>query len=161
MWLHRKKTKGPSEQQDRRAHLIAGAIIQKQLQLSKMISEKLEEVPVKRLKLLLLTFCILGSGMSIYLFTGAGNSRSRKNNTISIDQVQRTTYPQSSKDGLLQQAAVRKSSLNHILNTKRYLDSLRRDINGKKLYDSLLLARPFLMDSMGQLETIYSPQHKK
>jgi len=41
---------------------------------------------------------------------------------------------------------------------KKYMDSLRIDKDGKRIYDSILLARPGMMDSVAVLEKMYLKQ---
>lgn len=161
MWLFRKKNKKERDLQDQWAHRIAGVIIQKQQLLSKVISGILGVVPVMRLKFFLIVFCMVGSAVSGYLLTAALNDRSTHNSSFPIDQLQRPAHAQMRKRVLLQQPTVRNDEIDRISNIKRYLDSLSRDHRGKKLYNSLLLAHPSLMDSIRQLEAIYLQQYKK
>lgn len=163
MWLSNKKRKDISanHMQDQAAQCIADMIIRKQYQFSCFLSQIIGSLPVGQLKLLIVVFCLVGSGLSFYLFTGAVFSSGKVNDALAIDQVQRPGYFGRTLDVLVQQAATRWKEYYHLQQFKSYLDSLQGDVQGKKLYDSILLTRPSLLDSIKLIENILLQQHKK
>ena len=115
---------------------------------------------VKRLKLLLIIFCIGCGGYSIYLFADAIVSPAASQNTIKIEQaVVPKHFDKTGDEIIAAENSVDEETFNQIQQFKHYLDSLRQ--NKSYLYDSILTARPLLMDTVLLLEQIYYSQKQK
>ena len=56
---------------------------------------------------------------------------------------------------------ITKEEYDKIQRFRKYMDSLPRSLSGKKLYESILINRPRLMDSIILIENIYQSQTKK
>lgn len=56
---------------------------------------------------------------------------------------------------------VAKEEYEKIQRFRQYMDSLERSPSGKKLYNSILINRPGLLDSIILIENIYQSQIKK
>ena len=55
---------------------------------------------------------------------------------------------------------ISKEEYEHIQSFKIYMDSLRISSKGKVLFDSIMQARPQLMDSIQLVENVYQSQSK-
>lgn len=114
----------------------------------------------KRLKIYLIVFCIGCGGYSIYLFTDAIVSPDAKNKVLQIDKASIPKYFEDTGDDIMAtDNSVDEETFNQIQQFKKYLDSLKQ--SKSYLYDSIITARPFLMDTVLMLEQIYYSQKQK
>ena len=117
-----------------------------------------KNVPPVRLRIMLFIFCLTWGGLSIHLILNAFNTE--KNAFISIQKIQLPKY--SGKTGeenlrVQHNAAIRDGSKMQL-----FLDSmnvLRNSIAGRHVYDSIMHARPQLLDSVRRLTIL--PSNKK
>lgn len=139
--MFRRKKKVPTENglQDKVASKIAGGIIL----LQTIISNRMNSM--KRLKEILISFCILSAGLSIYFFVDAIISKPKA--TFKIDQVKMPKHFDQSGDEIMNNE-MPDDIYQQIQEYKQYMDSLGIPI------------RTGLMDSIRILEEIYLQQHK-
>jgi len=113
--LFRKKSKDRSLK-DEAAIKVVNFLLKVQIKFSKVMNEFTKKISVKNLKLLLVVFCLLGGGTSIYLVTAAifkDGQPAMKIEKINLpkyydqDKDQQTTYPEDK-------------------NFRRYMDSLQQ-----------------------------------
>ena len=127
-----------------------------QAKIAKYLQLKTEGLNTTKKKISLLLFSFLFGGCSIvvmlFSFWNADNSIS----------AQRITFP---KYVLVQQPKpkIRDSLITYdeyarINRFKHYLEHLQADATGRKVYDSLLQVRPFLIDSIHQVDSIFLTQ---
>jgi hypothetical protein len=135
---------------DRAACKIAGAGIRLQTKFAKMMNQLTSNLPRKKLKFILVAFCVISGGFSIYLAGHAVFGKSKNQPTIKIEQM--NTPRHFDKTG---------SEINEPENTVP--EDLYRDIQEYKHYmDSLgQPIRPGLRDSIQILEQIYHSQKIK
>jgi hypothetical protein len=114
---------------------------------------------IKRIKILLVFFCLSAGGYSIYLMANAIISPDRKQPTLKIDHVDVPKHFDKSGDELMPEANVDEETFAKIQGFKKYMDSLKQ--NKSYLYDSIITARPFLLDTVLMLEEIYYSQKTK
>jgi len=114
----------------------------------------------KTLLLLLLTFTALAGGYSIYLI---GQSFSANQaNAFSVTPIKKPGHVLQTGDAASQpDMIVSKADYQGIIRFRGYMDSLTRSPAGKAAYDSIILSRPGLLDSIRILEKIYQSQTKK
>lgn len=134
--MFRRKKKAPTENslQDKVASKIAGGIIL----LQTIISNRMNSM--KRLKEILIAFCILSAGLSIYFFVDAIISKPKA--TFKIDQLKMPKHFDQSGDKIMENE-MPDDIYQQIQEYKQYMDSLGIPI------------RTGLMDSIRILEEIY------
>lgn len=145
--FRRKKHKEPIENplQDKVAGKIAGVFILMQTKFSNAMSKQFNGVPVKRMKLFLLCFCMISGGLSLYFLVNALVSKPKP--SFKIDQVRMPQHFDRSGDEVME-GVMPEDIYQQIQEYRRYMDSLGEPI------------RPGLQDSMRILEEIYLQQQK-
>ena len=163
MWLFKKqnnKVETGNAVSDKVAGKIAKAGIAVQKKKKKGMDKIFAGMKTKRLKLYLIIFCISCGGYSIYLFTDAIISPDANNKALQIDKASIPKHIDDTGDEMMAtDNSVDEETFNQIQQFKRYLDSLKQ--SKSYLYDSIVTARPFLMDTVLILEQIYYSQKQK
>jgi hypothetical protein len=163
MWLFKKQKKKDepgNAVSDKVAGKIARAGIIVQTKFANGMNKMFTGMNAKGLKLALIIFCIGCGGYSIYLFTDAIVSPAAKQNTIKIEQAVVPKHFNKTGDEITAaENMVDEETFIQIQQFKHYLDSLK--LNKSYLYDSILIARPLLMDTVLMLEQIYYSQKQK
>lgn len=139
MFRRKKKTSTENGLQDKVARKIAGGIIL----LQTIISNRMNSL--KRLKEILISFCILSAGLSVYFFVDAIVTKPKA--TFKIDQLKMPKHFDQSGDEIMNNE-MPDDIYQQIQEYKQYMDSLSLPI------------RTGLMDSIRILEEIYLQQHK-
>ncbi|WP_276502895.1 hypothetical protein [Terrimonas pollutisoli] len=158
----RKRNKEQKENplQDKVAGTIAGAGIKMQSKFTDFMNKLFAGMNIKKLKTFLIAFCLSCGGYSIYLIANAIFSSDKKQRSFQIDQVEVPKHFDKAGDEIIPpESYVDKETYRKIQRFKQYMDSLQ--INKSKLYDSIMIARPGLMDSILMLEEIYNSQKLK
>lgn len=163
MWLFKKRNKNSepgNAVSDKVARKIAGVGIVVQTKFAKGMNKIFTGMNAKRLKLSLIIFCIGCGGYSIYLLTDAIISPASNQQTIKIEQAVVPKHFNKTGDEIIAaENMVDEETFHQIQQFKHYLDSLKQ--NKSYLYDSILTARPYLMDTVLMLEQIYYSQKQK
>jgi hypothetical protein len=163
MWLfkkQKKKNKTRNAVTDKVAGKIARAGIFIQTKFANGMNKIFTGMNVKRLKLSLIIFCVGCGGYSIYLFTDAIISPAANQNAIKIEQAVVPKHFNKTGDEIIAtENMVDEETFTQIQQFKHYLDSLKENKN--YLYDSILAARPLLLDTVLMLEQIYYSQKQK
>jgi hypothetical protein len=156
----KKKIETGNAVSDKVAGKIARAGIIVQSKFANGMNKIFTGMNVKRLKLSLIIFCIGCGGYSVYLFTDAIVNPAANQNAIRIEQAIVPKHFDKTGDEIIStENNVDEETFNQIQQFKHYLDSLRQ--NKSYLYDSILTARPLLMDTVLMLEQIYYSQKQK
>ena len=114
----------------------------------------------KRLKLILIGFCFCAGGYSLYLIINSVISHDKKQKAFEVQQVDVPKHLNKSGDEcVVVEPMVDEVTWQQIKDFRHYMDSLKQ--NKKVEYDSILQARPGLMDSVQMLEQIYLSQKQK
>ncbi len=154
-----KETKGDGLQ-DKVAGKIAGALIKVQTKLSARMSKLFSKMSVTKIKVMLSVFCFCCGGYSIYLVVNALVSLDKKQPFFKVDQMDVPKhFDKAGDEMIIQENYVDENTYQQIQGFKQYMDSLQ--INKNKLYDSIKISRPGLMDSVLVLEKIYHSQKLK
>lgn len=162
MWLFSKRKKkvitgSPS---DKLARKVAGFGLAIQKRFANMMNKVFEKMNHRRLKIWLIVFCVTCGGYSVYLLTNAIIGPAANQQSIKIDPVKvPKNYDNTGDEILPSDNAVGEETFSKIQTFKKYMDSLRQA--GSKEYDSILVVRPFLMDTVLMLEQIYYSQKQK
>ena len=163
-FLFRKKNKiepaGPDETHDRILRQMVDACLLLQARWARWMGRRTEHLSRKTLLLLLLVFIFIAGGYSIYLI---GQSFSgNQTNTFSVTPIKKPGHILQTGDAASQQdIIISKTDYQRIIRFRGYMDSLARSPAGKAVYDSILLTRPGLPDSIRLIEKIYQSQTKK
>ena len=112
----------------------------------------------KRLKIWLTIFCISFGGMSFFVFLGVFGNKNGAGENLKPTPL---TYPRHYNQSQTQMLpTISHRDMEKIAQFKKYMDSLAISPSGRKVYDSILVVRPHLLDSVRLLETIYQSQLK-
>jgi len=160
-FLFRKKNKteasGPDQIHDRVIRQMVNTCLRLQTRWARWMGRRTEHLSRRTLLLLLLVFIALAGGYSICLIwqSFSGNQASAFSVTpiITPGRVLQTGDAASQKEMI-----VSKTDYQRIIRFRGYMDSLTRSPAGKAVYDSILLSRPGLLDSIRLIEKIHQSQ---
>ena len=108
--------------------------------------------------MLLALFVLSVSAYSIYLVVSTINAKGAT--SFSVTPIRKPKH--LTETGEMNKAAeVSEAEYNRIKNFRMYMDSLARSPSGKKLYDSITMRRPGLMDSVQFIEIYYQRLKQK
>jgi len=129
------------------------AVVVRQSKWAAYLQEKAANYTSRRLKWLLLLFCVVSSFCSGLVIWNALHEKP------SMPKIQPIAVPQHiNKDGIHHypvQGYENSTAFTEIERFKAYMEKLRQTASGKQTYDSLVRARPGLMDSIALVEKIY------
>ena len=155
-----KKRSNPAlnEAQERIAGNIVHRFLQGQKRGADWMQDKAERLPGKGKLAILLLFCLLAGGYSIYLVIAG--IKGRNNFSLSITSIRKPTAIPPKERAKRNPSALIETDYLHVHRFKEYMDSLTRSEKGTIIYDSIVKARPGLMDSVLFIENIYQSQFK-
>ncbi|HCT23882.1 MAG TPA: hypothetical protein DIW54_11360 [Chitinophagaceae bacterium] len=165
MWLFKKRKKEVQSDDkttvsDKVAGKIAGVGIKAQQLFAEKMNRTFMKTDFKRLKLILIFFCVSAGGYSIYLIANSVFSHERKEKVFEIQAMDIPKhFDKTGDETVMPDAAVDEQTYLQIQDFRKYMDSLK--LNRANEYDSILQARPGLMDSVQVLEQIYLSQKQK
>ncbi len=165
MWLFKKKKKeiqsdDKTTVSDKMAYKIAGVGIKAQQLFAEKMNRTFMKTDFKRLKLILIFFCVSAGGYSIYLIANSVFSPERKQKTFEIQQMDIPKhFNKSGDETIMPEATIDEQTYLQIQDFRKYMDSLK--LNRTNEFESILQARPGLMDSVQVLEQIYLSQKQK
>jgi hypothetical protein len=164
MWLFKGRKKKDEDiskpsVSDKVAGKIAGAGIKLQTAFANKMNGLFRNMNNKKLKSLLVVFSLLAGGYSIYLFANAIIGTGKESPGFKVDRVDVPKHFDKSGEVQIPDANVDEETYNKIQDFKKYMDSLKE--SKSYLYDSIITARPFLMDTALMLEEIYQSQNQK
>lgn len=165
MWSFKKKKKEvQSDDKTTVSDKVAGKIAGVGIKAQQLFAEKMNRIfmktDFKRLKLLLIFFCVSAGGYSIYLIVNSVFSPERKQKALEIQQMDIPKhFNKSGDETIMPEATIDEQTYLQIQDFRKYMDSLK--LNSTNEYDSILQARPGLMDSVQVLEQIYLSQKQK
>ncbi len=138
---------------------IADAISNRMHKCSDYLQKRTERLSIQTKKSGLFIFCLLFGSISICVIIKSFTDRK---NTFSIHPITVPFNANKSNDDLpSEQIIISKKEFHRIELFKHYMDSLQKSLTGKYLFDSIMNARPHLMDSILFLENIYQVQSSK
>ncbi|MCK9412692.1 MAG: hypothetical protein M0Q53_10345 [Prolixibacteraceae bacterium] len=163
-FLFRKKNKteasGPDQIHDRILRQMVNACFRMQTGWARWMGRRTQHLSRRTLFLLLLAFIALSGGYSIYLIrqSFSGNQAT----TFSVTPILKPGHVVQTGEAASQpDMLISKTDYQRIIRFRGYMDSLARSPAGKAVYDSILLRRPGLPDSIRLIEEIYQSQIKK
>ncbi|MDQ6609866.1 MAG: hypothetical protein M3Y85_08600 [Bacteroidota bacterium] len=160
--MKKDKTKKDNAVQERIANIIVSKCIVMQKRWAVFMQESLERLSVNGKKYVLICYCVLFGGFSIYLIGENVRGSNKKLFTVTSikapSHLLETGEPKKKLFGV--SALIPDLEYKKIQRFKNYMDSLVKTKKGKILFDSILRSRPKLLDSVIQIETIYKNQKK-
>ncbi|MBC6489603.1 hypothetical protein ACFSQD_04680 [Flavihumibacter stibioxidans] len=165
MWLFKKKKKELLSEEkttisDKVAGKIAGVGIKAQRLFAERMNKLFMKTDYKRLKLILIFFCVSAGGYSIYLIANSVFSPERNQKAFEIQQMDIPKhFNKTGDETVMPEATIDEQTYLQIQDFRKHMDSLK--LNRTTEYDSILQARPGLMDSVQVLEQIYLSQKQK
>ncbi|MBS1735123.1 MAG: hypothetical protein JSS98_00780 [Bacteroidetes bacterium] len=143
---------------DKLAKNIAGFIQKTQNGFARFMSKRTEKLSPSTMKFALIVFLLCGSGLSVFFIVTAF----KKNGVLKVINIDRLSVPRyydKNSDNSMQPGFfITKKEHEEMQAFKNYLDSLRHNKKGIRVYDSIMLNRPGLMDSVNKLEQLYQQQ---
>lgn len=164
MWFLKRKKKDSDDNRravsDKVAGKIACAGIKMQQAFASKMNKLFENMNMQRMKITLIFFCLSAGGFSLYLLANAIFRKDREQQLIKIDRVDVPRhFDKSGDETIMQEAIIDEQTYNQVQDFKNYMDSIR--IHNKREYDSIIINRPGLLDSVQMLEQIYLSQKQK
>lgn len=161
--FRKKKTKSAVKEnvaQERLANNIVSTCIRLQQRWANFMQRYTERLSHNGKLIALSLFCLIAGSLSVYLI--ANSIMSRKASSFTVTPLKKHPYTNKSGDENTKALEiVSKAEYEKVQRFRHYMDSLARSPSGKKLYDSILINRPGVMDSILFLENIYQSQNKK
>lgn len=160
----KKKKEVQSDDKATMSDKVAGTIAGVGIKAQQLFAEKMNRIfmktDFKRLKLILIVFCISAGGYSMYLIVNSVFSPQRKEKDFEVQQMDIPKhFNKTGDETVMPDATVDEQTYLQIQDFRKYMDSLK--LNRINEYDSILQARPGLMDSVQVLEQIYLSQKQK
>ncbi len=165
MWLFKKMKKElQSEHKTTMSDKVAGKIASVGIKAQRLFAERMNKLfmktDYKRLKLILIFFCVSAGGYSIYLIANSVFSPERKQKAFEIQQMDIPKhFNKTGDETVMPEVSIDEQTYLQIQDFRKYMDSLK--LNRTNEYDSILQTRPGLMDSVQVLEQIYLSQKQK
>lgn len=127
-----------------------------QQRIATELQRKSELLSAQTKRYCLIFFCLLFSGCCIAIIIHAATT---KQQTVSVTRLSKSGHLlQEQKLYLLADSAITKSEYDRVEQFKNYLLQLKADSLDSKKFDSIMLARPQLIDSIKLFEKIYLQQ---
>jgi hypothetical protein len=140
---------------DKVASKIARAILKMQTCFANYMNKKVKNIPVSKMKTLVIIFCAVCGSYSIYLVATAVLTKDENPAKVRMQRIrtlQNVAGPSQARP------IVTKEFYQRVEGFTRYMDSLKQ--NNVRVYDSILLKRPHLMDSVKLFEQLYKSNLK-
>lgn len=159
MW-RRRKNKDAEEAKEsisnKAALGISKMINRMQHRFGETLNRKTAQLTQRGKIILFIVFCLLFGGGSLYVFidgftSSRSFSRALKPGAISVPKH----VTKTGNDNQPIKAIITAEDIRKIKRFRRYMDSLKISKNGVFIYDSIINARPGLMDSVTEVERVY------
>ena len=146
--------------QDKLADRIVSACIRRQQKWADFMQRRTERLSDDGKCIVLLLFCLMAGSLSIYLV--ANSFLERRQSRFHI--IQLSKLPITAKGGDENTKAsklISKEDYQNIQRFRHFMDSLAGSQTGRRVYDSILIHRSGLMDSLFLIEKLYQLQNDK
>ncbi|MBN8878073.1 MAG: hypothetical protein J0I32_11040 [Sphingobacteriales bacterium] len=135
---------------DKAAGKIAGAGIKLQTKFAHVMNKRVSKIPQQKLKTVLVAFCLLSGGFSIYLAANAIFGTENKQPSFEVKKMDVPKHFNKTGSEINEpENSISHEMYREIQEYKKYMDSLKQPI------------RPGLLDSIRILENIYHSQQIK
>ena len=127
------------------------------VRIANYLQHKSELLSVQMKKYGLLFFCLLFGGSSVAVIIHSVTSETQ---AVSITNIAKPAHSiQDEKDYLQVDSSITKQEYDRVEQFKKYLLQLQTDSSGRKRFDSIIQARPRLIDSINLFEKLYLQQN--
>ena len=158
----KQKVTRKNEARDKIAKSAARYFILWQTKWAAWMQQKTERLSGKGKVMVLILFCMLAGGTSIYIATSSFSGKQAP--PFSVGSIKQPKYIQNPDDENPRTSSrISEEEYQQIRRFKLYMDSLAvaNGPSGRNLFDSIILARPGLMDRILIIEHKYQSQTKK
>lgn len=153
-----KKENNGDHGKDKLAIVIVGFIVKMQTAFARFMNTRTRNMSASSLKMSLVIFLLTGSGLSIY-FVASAFLEKNKSKVVKIDRIHVPQYYDRTGDESIQpDFFISKQEHEEMQAFQKYMDSLHSSKDGIRIYDSVMLNRPGLLDSLNRLEQMYQQQ---
>ncbi len=154
------KIKNNSPVQNDSTEKIAVFIVHKALKLQEdwatFMHRKTSNYSRGTIRLSVIFFCCFGVGVNLYFIIKGASNTSEK--LLTIERIRKPThFPHSREESGLSPEPF-SNEYTKVMLFKKYLDSLDKSTEGRKIRNHILNQRPGLLDSVLQLEQYYQLQ---
>lgn len=154
-FIDEKQVKPKTAVSDKVANKIAAAFNRLQNGFAKRMNKSFDKMNTERLKTTVVLFSIVFGGMSLYLVINAVTRPAAPK--LHVDQVNVPKhFNRAGDEETVGSGYVDEATFQNITAFKQYMDSLKTF--KRPQYDSIIRARPHLMDSVALLEQVYNLQ---
>jgi hypothetical protein len=165
MWWNPKKKLGDEVSGSRLAGRASAGInkyvIERQTKLARFLNQKTETLSTGGKKLVLVAVCLVFGGLSLYVIVSTLGRPSKIDESIKPKAISVPEHAsRTGEESLYPHIVVSAQEMWQVSSFKRYMDSLKSSLDGRPLYDSILKARPNLLDTIAMLEELYLLQQK-
>jgi hypothetical protein len=158
LFLFRYKAKQKQDKQNAAQGKIAYSIVSKCIRLQSRLADymqrKSDRLSGRVKKYGLISFCLVAGGGSLYSIVES--FRTAGNYAFSVAPIKvlehATKTGEANKQPLI---IITEDAFEKVQRFRYYMDSLSRSSSGKRIRDSILAARPGLLDSVQIIELIY------
>lgn len=126
-----------------------------QRRLAAYLQQQWEPLPPRRKKITVLLYCVAVSAVCLAIIAGGLSGHSARSGLFRPVTVPGHPATLAPPGGAVPKDQIDTVVANQVRGFRHYLDGLQHSPAGKAMYDSLLLARPGLFDSLRQVEKIY------
>lgn len=146
--------------QDKLANRIVSACIRWQQKWADFMQRRAERLSANGKRIALVLFCLVSGSLSLYLI--ANSLLKRRPSNIHIVQLSQShNAAKAGDENIKAKIIISKGDYQKIQRFRYYMDSLSNNSSGRRTYDSILIHRSGLMDSLYLIEKIYQSQNEK
>jgi hypothetical protein len=149
LFKKRKKEPGTIDGDNKVAGYVANGLLKMQAGWAGWMQRQSEKLGTRGKKIALIACCLFTMSYSTIVIIKGIQGKTKVNVTSKQVIKPPIAIPDEPETGLS------KPELNSLKKFRQYLDSLKTDTEGRKVYDSLVKARPGLIDSLAFVEDIY------
>lgn len=155
----KQKQNKQNDAQDKIAFSIVSKCIRLQSKWADYMQRKSDRLSNSIKKSLLISFCLLAGGCSLNLIISS--FRTSNHTAFSVAPIKVPEHSTKTREGNKHPSIIAtKDEFKKVQRFRYYMDSLSRSLSGKRIHDSILVARPGLMDSVLIIEKIYNSRNK-
>lgn len=157
MWRKRKNTGASGETVTGKASTgIAKLIGGMQNRFAEALNKKTAKLTQRGKVILLIVFCIVFGGGSVYIMIDGLRSSNSSSQILKPGVVRVPKHVDKTGEGAPSiKAYITSDDMRRIKRFRRFMDSLKSTRQGLLIHDSIMKARPGLMDSLQEVERLY------
>ncbi len=159
MWGKRKNKNTETSKdsiKDKAASGIAKLINGIQNKFGETLNKKTANLTQRGKIILLIVFCVVFGGGSIYIIIEGLSSSNESSKILKSKFISVPKHVDKTGEGSPQiNVFITAEDIRRITQFRRYMDSLKTTKQGLQIHDSIISARPGLMDSLTEVERLY------